>query len=198
VDLQRCPAGEHYREPVARLVLINGAPCSGKSTLARRYAAEHPLALALDIDVVRGMFGGWLDQPTDAGLIARRLALAMARVQLSEGRDVLVPQFLGRVDFVVELQALGDDVGATFVEVALLADPHDLVRRFAHRTAQAASPEHAYAAALLARSGGTAALQQLHQQLLEVVARRPGTCTVQTTDGGVEQAYVNLLTHLGT
>jgi adenylate kinase family enzyme len=32
---------------MARLVLINGAPGGGKSTLARRYAEEHPLTLVL-------------------------------------------------------------------------------------------------------------------------------------------------------
>jgi hypothetical protein len=30
------------------------------------------------------------------GLLARRLALAMARMTLDEGRDVVVPQFLAR------------------------------------------------------------------------------------------------------
>jgi adenylate kinase family enzyme len=35
---------------VPRLVLINGAPGSGKSTLASRYAQDHPLTLALDVD----------------------------------------------------------------------------------------------------------------------------------------------------
>ena len=50
------------------MVLINGAPGSGKSTLARRYVEEHPLALALDIDVVRGMLGGWLDHPVEGRL----------------------------------------------------------------------------------------------------------------------------------
>jgi hypothetical protein len=63
---------------VTRLILINGAPGSGKSTLARMFVHDHPLALALDIDTVRGMLGRWLDEPTQAGLIARRMALEMA------------------------------------------------------------------------------------------------------------------------
>jgi len=72
-------------------VLINGAPASGKSKLAQMYIDEHPLTLAIDIDVVRSMLGRWLDHPIEAGLTARRMALEMARVQLSAGRDVLVP-----------------------------------------------------------------------------------------------------------
>lgn len=53
---------------MARLVLINGAPGSGKSTLTQMYAETHSLTLALDIDVVRAMLGCWLDQLTQAGL----------------------------------------------------------------------------------------------------------------------------------
>jgi chloramphenicol 3-O-phosphotransferase len=42
------------------LVLLNGAPSTGKSTLARLYAERHPLTLALDLDLLRAMLGGWL------------------------------------------------------------------------------------------------------------------------------------------
>jgi hypothetical protein len=61
---------------VARLVFINGAPASGKSTLAQMYINEHPLTLAIDIDVVRAMLRRWLDHPIEAGLTARCMANA--------------------------------------------------------------------------------------------------------------------------
>ena len=71
---------------MSRLVLINGTPGSGKSTLARRLAADPaispPLTLVLDIDVVRGMLGRWLETPGDAGMLARRHALAMIDQQI--------------------------------------------------------------------------------------------------------------------
>jgi hypothetical protein len=67
---------------VPLLLLINGLPGSGKSTLAARYVADRPLALCLDVDVVRGLLGAWTDVPHEAGLLARRLALTMARVVL--------------------------------------------------------------------------------------------------------------------
>jgi len=89
---------------VPRLLLINGLPGSGKSTLAARYVADRALALCLDVDVVRGLLGDWQEHPHDAGLLARRLALAMARVALREGRDVVVPQFLARPQFLGELE----------------------------------------------------------------------------------------------
>jgi len=182
---------------VARLILINGAPASGKSTLAQMYVDEHPLALALDIDVVRSMLGRWLDNPAEAGLIARGMALEMARVQLSAGRDVLIPQFLGRLDFLLQLENLSHQVGADFIEVVLVNSPQDAADRFAQRSRHPETSVHRDAQALLDRSGGASELRAMHDRLLEVVASRPRTITVSTSDGEIDQAYRDLLTHVG-
>ncbi|MEE9417560.1 MAG: AAA family ATPase [Acidimicrobiales bacterium] len=45
------------------LVFLNGPPASGKSTLAARFVEQRPLALNLDVDVVRAMLGRWIDSP---------------------------------------------------------------------------------------------------------------------------------------
>lgn len=56
---------------MARLIVLNGLPGSGKSTLVRRFVAERPLALCLDIDLIRGLLSRWHDQPDRAGQLAR-------------------------------------------------------------------------------------------------------------------------------
>jgi adenylate kinase family enzyme len=61
------------------LILINGPPASGKSTMAKLYAAGHPLALVLDIDCVRGCLGRWREDLPAAGRAARTIALAVFR-----------------------------------------------------------------------------------------------------------------------
>lgn len=185
-------------DTVPRLVLINGAPGSGKSTLARRYAQDHPLTLALDIDRVRGMLGRWLDTPAEAGLLARQLAVEMARVHLRAGHDVVIPQFLGRLSFVEALERLCEEVRAEFVEVALFSNPDEAVDRFVRRSDRSTSTEHQDAAALLDRSGGPDTLRDSCRQLLAVVAARPATRTVVTVDGEIDQTYTNLLTRLAT
>jgi predicted kinase len=63
---------------VTRLVLINGAPGSGKLTVAHRLAQDHPLDLALDIDVVEHPLGQWRADMTTACRHARRLALGLS------------------------------------------------------------------------------------------------------------------------
>lgn len=105
------------------LVLLNGLPGSGKSTLARRWCAHRPLALALDLDVLRGMLGGWRDQRIDAGAAARSMAASAAGVHLRAGHDVVVAQFVERADLPEQLAAVAAASGAAFLDCALLVDP---------------------------------------------------------------------------
>lgn len=176
-----------------RLVLINGAPGIGKSTLARRYAEEHALTLVLDIDHIRGMLGRWLDYPVEAGLLARELAVAMARAQLYAGYDVLVPQYLGQLDFIVKLEELAAEVGVQFIELALISDGDDVVSRFERRSETSIDPAHRDAAELQRRSGGHKQLAKTHGNLLTVVAARPATRVITSAEGDIDGTYGRLL-----
>ncbi|MEU0792612.1 AAA family ATPase [Amycolatopsis sp. NPDC005961] len=120
-----------------KLILVNGPPGSGKSTLARHYADAHPPALALDVDRVRAMVGGWRSSPGEAGLLAREIALAAARTHLTAGHDVVVPQLLARPGFAERLEELAAETGASFHEIVLLPGLAETRRRFAGRS----SPE---------------------------------------------------------
>jgi predicted kinase len=182
---------------VSRLILINGAPASGKSTLAKRYAVDHALALVLDIDEVRAMLGRWLDAPSDAGRLARRLAIAMARTHLTSGYDVVVPQLLGRPQFLHELAALSEEVGVRFVEIVLVSNPDEAVARFIQRSEQGQLPTHRDAKALMdSRGEGSEELQRMYAAVMAVVADRPNTKSIRTVDGEIEQAYQELLGHV--
>ncbi|MGO4592191.1 AAA family ATPase [Leifsonia sp. 2TAF2] len=101
------------------LVLLNGGPASGKSTLAHLWARERPLALSLDVDVLRAMIADWESHPVDAGLRARELALTMIADHLAHGSDVIVPQFLVNATFIDQLEDAAVKSGARFVEVVL-------------------------------------------------------------------------------
>ncbi len=176
-----------------RLILINGMPGSGKSTIGRRYLDDHPLALALDIDVIRSMLGRPLDEPAASGAAARELARTMARTHLEAGHDVLVCQFLGRLDFVESLDQLAAATGAPFVEVVLTTLVGEAARRFLRRSADDSRPEHGDAAILLDRAGGPDALAEMAARLEDVVASRPNTRSVRVVDGDIEATYQGLL-----
>lgn len=179
-----------------RLVLLNGLPGSGKSTLARRFVQDHPLALCLDLDLVRDLLGSWSEEPDEAGQTARRLALGMARVCLAGGRDVVVPQFLGRTEFIDQLERLANREGARFIEVALLNEPADAVARLARRAAGPLTPTQRDAHLQLDQQGGLAALPEMQAGLDQVLAHRPRTTVLVPQDGQIDQTYRELLAHI--
>jgi predicted kinase len=174
------------------LILLNGPPASGKSTLAARFVESHPLALNLEIDVVRHLLGGWADQPTEAGLLARKIAIGMARTALEAGRDVIIPQLVARPDFVSELERLARDSGVRFVEVALTASKDEMRDWFASRSAAPDAATHLDAELLVDRLGGGAALDQMFDDFVQLVESRPGTRTVPARRDDVERTLREL------
>lgn len=123
------------------LVLINGAPGAGKSTLAAALVQDRPQALALDLDQIKHSLGGWADDLQSSGLQARRIALAMARQQLGDGFDVVIGQYLARTEFIDALEELAREVGARFVHTVLILQPQELARRLGQRRRAPDRPE---------------------------------------------------------
>jgi predicted kinase len=168
------------------LTLLNGPPSSGKSTLAVRLVATCPLMLDLDVDVVRGLLGAWIDQPHDAGLAARRLARAMASTHLAAGHDVVVPQFIAQETFVVELESIAQDAGVRFVEIALLANRDDTLRWFSERSAAPENQQHRDALQLVEHSGGEDALGESYDRFVRFLDTRPNARRITVIRGDIE------------
>lgn len=62
------------------------------------------LALVVDIDNLRTHLGQW-DAHQESRLLARDLAIALVKCHLDAGHEVVVPQFLGRLEFIERLEA---------------------------------------------------------------------------------------------
>lgn len=175
------------------LIVLNGPPAVGKSTLARRYVEDHPMALALGIDPVRRMLGRWREDPAKSGLLARELTLVMARAHLLDGYDVVLPQFLGNPRFLVEAESVARDAGAHFAEFVLMDDRDTVVQRFADRTSVAARPEHVEIGELVARLGGEPSLFSMYDRLLLLLSSRPDALVLQSPAGAADAVYARIL-----
>lgn len=179
-----------------RLIVLNGPPGAGKSTLAQRYIDDVPLALNLDIDRVRGLLGRWREQATDAGLRARAMALSMARIHLSVGHDVVIAQYIGRRTFLDELDRLAAETGADMFEFVLLDSLDETLRRFVARGEAARSAAHVEAQEMVEGEGGAAALTQMYDRLVALMAVRPRARLIPSRDGAVTATYEALLSCL--
>jgi len=169
-----------------KLVLLNGPPAVGKSTVARRYADEHPLTLVLEIDVVRALLGSWLEEWQRSGTIARRIALAMARAHLEEGHDVIVPQLLTRREFVEELRSTAESAGATFFEIVLLDSREEALARLSQRS----EPEGSFSSrALMEKQGNSPG--DAYDAFVAALADQPDAVVLEAPLS--ETAYTSLL-----
>lgn len=172
-----------------RLIHLNGVSGVGKSTVARLYADRHPGVLNLDVDLVVSLIGGWQDNFWATLAPARLLAAAMAETHLRAGRDVVMPQLTTQPAEIEGCQAACERAGAEYREIVLVAQRQHALDRYAGRVAEGGGPVDE----IIARNGGTALLERIHDHLAEYLVGRPDCLLVPTDGRDPEQTYAAVL-----
>jgi len=172
---------------VPRLIHLNGPTGVGKSTLAARYAADHPKTLNLDADEIVRLVGGWQDDFGGTVKLVRPLALTMAATHLSSGHDVVMPQLVTDRTQRASFAEAAASAGAHYVEVVLLAPPDTTIDRFRRR-------DHHVDPAVEAL-GGAGLIHRIHHHLAAYLT--PDTTVIQTADTSVDETYETLIAILG-
>lgn len=172
------------------LLHLNGPPGIGKSTLSALWAERHPRALNLDLDALHLLVGGWSDPEQDTHALVRPLGKTMAAAYLGTGNDVVLPQYLGRLDEVESFGRLAREQGAEFREVVLLDDRAAAIERFDRRDDE--TPWNQHNRRVVAGLGGEEFLSAMYDRLLAVVEARPAAVLLRSVPGEVEETYAAL------
>jgi len=179
---------------MTRLIHLNGPPGIGKSTIAALYANRHAGTLTLDIDVLNTLIGGWQDPDNQTLEVARADSLAMAAAHLQGGRDVVLPQYLGRLDQIRRFEQVAADSGARFLEFILLGDREESVERFGRRENRTQWDQQSHD--FVAGNCGLALLGRMYDDLLAVARQRLSAVVIRSEPGAVEPTYERLVSLL--
>ncbi|UYM05105.1 AAA family ATPase [Solicola gregarius] len=175
---------------MSRLIHLNGPPRVGKSTIARRYADEHAGTLALDLDVLAGLIGGWRDDFSAALEVARSHGRAMARRHLRDGHDVVIPQLVTVSDRGPGFEETAKDAGAAYIEVAMLVDDDEHLRRL--RAKCPANDVETQIQSILESDDGDL-VGRIRRHLSEYLADRADAVRLDTTGLDQGATYARLL-----
>lgn len=181
---------------MADLILLNGPPGIGKSTLAGMFVDRHPGTLNLDIDQVRCLIGGWREDFQATGEIVRPVAMSMAATHLAAGRDVIVPQFLDSDVEIAGFRAIAEETGSGFREIVIMDTKRRSVARFEDRGAGDDAPWHGQVKVIVEQGGGLQLLEAMYDGLVGGLQNRPAATVIRSTYGAIEETYEDLISTL--
>ena len=190
LTIRELAGADFYTRVKPRLIHLNGASRVGKSTLARRYVDERPGTLALDLDVLAGLIGGWRDDLSTALGMARAHGRAMATRHLDDGYDVVIPQLVTSFDRGPGLEEAAQEAGVTYIEVALLVNDDEHLRRIRGK-----QPTNEVEARIQTRleDPNSDLVGRIRQHLAAYLVDRPNTIRIDTTGLGADESYARLL-----
>lgn len=105
-----------------RFIVLNGFAGAGKSTIARRYIADHPLAFMIEGDELIINIGHWLDHETEARSMVYDMTKALASSHLQRGYDVILPYLVVDAAHISEFEQIAEQHNAIFFNILLAND----------------------------------------------------------------------------
>ena len=135
------------------------------------------------------LVGGCQDEETDTWPVVWSLVRAMAATHLAGGRDVVLPQYVAKVDEIIGFATLAREHGAGFREVVLLDDREAALERFNHRAQDSDDPWIRHHHHRIELGGGPVVLGTMYDNLMQVVRLRPGTVVVPSAIGAMQETY---------
>jgi len=174
-----------------KLILLNGAAAVGKTTIAKRYADDHPLTLNFAGDVLIEMISDWRRHEAAARSSVFMMTLRSAEVHLQAGHDVLVQYLLTDASHAAAFETVAAEAGADFYEVLLDVDKVAAVRRLLARGRWGEANSPAFTVADIPD------IEALFDHMMAATKQRPSTVRIPVVEGDIEKTYQDFLVAVG-
>lgn len=116
-----------------RLILLNGFVGAGKSTIAKKFINDNPLALLIEGDELIVNIGDWLANEPEARNMVYELTKAMVRTHLATGHDVVLPYLVTEQAHVQAFEKLATECTASFYNFLLHNDKETAIANLFRR-----------------------------------------------------------------
>ncbi len=176
-----------------KLIILNGALASGKTSLAVKYAEGHPLTLKLDIDELRGRISHFREEKEISGTLSKKMAGEMARIHLQAGYDVIVSQIFTQRDPLENLETIANECGAHFYEILLSISKENSIKRFITRGKLEGYKDGFRPGGLVTLGGKEKKLEQMYHDMMTLVSQRSNVKILTSLEGDIEGTYQQLL-----
>lgn len=176
-----------------KLIMLNGSLGIGKSTLASRFADEHPNTLNLDIDEIRRYISHWREETEQSATSSKQMALAMAKVHLGLGHDVVVPQIVRSLELFEAFEQVAKDTNADYYEILLFTEKDEAIRRFKELSYAQGYETGFRPGGLIDRGGCEEKLATMYDEMIETSDKRPNTAKIEVGLGSIEGTYAEIL-----
>jgi predicted kinase len=166
-----------------KLIILNGAVASGKTTIALHYIAEHTLALHVNGDQIISSMGNWLAEEDTARQLTFNIIKSMIKTHLASGHDVIVPYLLVRPHEAADFEQIAAEQGADFYEFLLEISKEESVQRTLVRGTwgdEAGAPP--------VTNTDIPIIEGLYDQMITALEQRPNTRHIDSTND-VDKTY---------
>jgi predicted kinase len=160
-----------------KLVILNGPPGVGKSTIATRLHKNLPASVLIDVDELRRTIPNYRERREESLREAYKLTTKAITENLALGHDVIIDKAVSYSYTLDSFIEAGRNSGAQVYELLLIADKATVERRAADRGF---------------KEGGLLTLQrvgELWEMANALRAQRTNAVVIDTTDLNPEEAY---------
>lgn len=170
-----------------KLILIDGFAGVGKTTLAKRYVADRPLAMDLEGDEIIVMLGQWLAHEKEARELMFELGKAIITTHLASGHDVVVPCLPTNIAHQKAFEDIATKMNAQFFEIALITERGLAIQRLLKRGSWGEEGTDPLTEADLP------IIERLYDAMDKTLAERPNATRISSVEDEHDHTYQQFL-----